>query len=169
MQETEGALADTRAELAQIAANFKQSSLSSDTQRAELAAVQAQAALLHDHVGGYDKENKELRERLSNKTAEVEAVRQQLTEERGRAEQLGARAGELERQLIAQTAQADALGRRVQEFGTQLEEQAPIPGRLRERVRPPAHRSDERAQRASPRFAPSWPKRKVAIALRSIP
>jgi chromosome segregation ATPase len=75
--------------------------------------VQAQAALLHDHVGGYDKENKELRERLSNKTAEVEAVRQQLTTERGRAEQLGARA-----------AQADALGRQVQEFGTQLEEQA---------------------------------------------
>jgi chromosome segregation ATPase len=113
LQETEGALASTRAELARIAANFKQSSLSSDTQRAELAAVQAQAALLHDHVGGYDKENKELRERLSNKTAEVEAVRQQLTTERGRAEQLGARA-----------AQADALGRQVQEFGTQLEEQA---------------------------------------------
>jgi chromosome segregation ATPase len=113
LRETEGALASTRAELARIAANFKQSSLSSDTQRAELAAVQAQAALLHDHVGGYDKENKELRERLSNKTAEVEAVRQQLTTERGRAEQLGARA-----------AQADALGRQVQEFGTQLEEQA---------------------------------------------
>jgi len=124
LQETEGALASTRAELARIAANFKQSSLSSDSQRAELAAAQAQAALLHDHVGGYDKENKELRERLSNKTAEVEAVRQQLTAERGRAEQLGVRAGELERQLIAQTAQADALGRRVQEFGTQLEEQA---------------------------------------------
>ena len=125
LQETEGTLASTRAELARIAANFKQSSLSSDTQRAELAAVQAQAALLHDHVGGYDKENKELRERLSNKTAEVEAVRQQLTTERGRTEPLvGARAGELERQLIAQTAQADALGRRVQEFGTQLEEQA---------------------------------------------
>jgi chromosome segregation ATPase len=124
LQETEGALASTRAELARIAANFKQSSLSSDTQRAELAAVQAQAALLHDHVGGYDKENKELRDRLSNKTAEVEAVRQQLTAERGRAEQLGARAGELERQLVAQTAEADGLGRRVQEFGTQLEEQA---------------------------------------------
>src|SRR3954451_20961449 len=113
LQETEGALASTRAELARIAANFKQSSLSSDSQRAELAAAQAQAALLHDHVGGYDKENKELRERLSNKTAEVEAVRQQLTTERGRAEQLGARA-----------AQADALGRQVQEFGTKLEQQA---------------------------------------------
>ena len=83
LQETEGALASTRAELGRIATNFKQSSLSSDTQRAELAAVQAQAALLHDHVGGYDKENKELRDRLSNKTAEVEAVRQQLTAERG--------------------------------------------------------------------------------------
>ena len=65
-----------------------------------------------------------LRERLSNKTAEVEAARQQLTAERGRAEQLGVRAGELERQLIARPRRADALGRRVQEFGTQLEEQA---------------------------------------------
>src|SRR4051812_5759488 len=79
LQETEGALASTRAELARIAASFKQSSLSSDTQRAELAALQAQAALLHDHVGGYDKENKEMRERLSKKTAEGEGGGQQLT------------------------------------------------------------------------------------------
>jgi chromosome segregation ATPase len=52
LQQTEGALAATRAELSQITANFQQSSLSSDTQRAELAAVRAQAALLHDQVGG---------------------------------------------------------------------------------------------------------------------
>jgi chromosome segregation ATPase len=34
----------------------------------ELAALRAQAALLRDHVGGYDKEK--LRDRLSSKTAE---------------------------------------------------------------------------------------------------
>ncbi len=122
-QEAEAALAGARAEIAQITANFQKHSLSSDTQRVELAALQAQSALLHDHVGGYDKENKELRDRLSHKTAEAEAVRQQLAGERGRAEQLGARVGELERQLIAQTTEAEVLGRRVQEFGTQLEEQ----------------------------------------------
>ncbi len=52
----------------------------------ELAALRAQAALLRDHVGAYDKENKELRDRLSSKTAEAEAVRRQLAGERGRAE-----------------------------------------------------------------------------------
>ncbi|MGZ3326470.1 MAG: hypothetical protein ACXU85_04870 [Xanthobacteraceae bacterium] len=124
LQQTEGALAATRAELSQITANFQQSSLSSDTQRTELAAVRAQAALLHDHVGGYDKENKELRDRLGSKTAEAEAARQQLAEQRGLAAQLSTRVGELERQLTAQTTEAEALGRRVQELGTQLEEQA---------------------------------------------
>ena len=122
-QEAEGALASAQAELARITAHFQQNSLSSDTQRVELAALQAQAVLLHDHVGGYDKENNELRDRLSNKTAEAEAMRQQLAGERGRAEQLGARVGELERQLIAQTTEAEILGRRVQELGTQLDEQ----------------------------------------------
>ena len=72
----------------------------------ELAALRAQAELLRDHVGGYDKENKELRDRLSSKTAEAEAVRRQLAGERGRADQLGVRVGELERALSARTAEA---------------------------------------------------------------
>ena len=50
-------------------------------------------------------------------------MRQKLTEERGRADQLGVRAGELERQLSARTAEAQALERRVQELSTRLEEQ----------------------------------------------
>jgi chromosome segregation ATPase len=70
----------------------------------ELTALRAQAELLRDHVGGYDKENKELRDRLRGKTAEAEAVRQQLAEERARADRLGDRVGELERTLSAQTA-----------------------------------------------------------------
>ena len=123
LQEAEGALANAQAELTQISAHFQQNTLSSDTQRVELAAMQAQAALLQDHVGGYDKESKELRDRLSIKTAEAEAARQQLIGERGRADQLGARVGELERQLVAQTTEAEGLARRVQELGTQLEEQ----------------------------------------------
>jgi chromosome segregation ATPase len=72
----------------------------------ELAALRAQAELLRDHVGGYDKENKELRDRLGSKTAEAEAVRRQLAGERGRADQLGVRVGELERALSARTAEA---------------------------------------------------------------
>jgi chromosome segregation ATPase len=72
----------------------------------ELAALRAQAELLRDHVGAYDKENKELRDRLSSKTAEAEAVRRQLAGERGRADQLGVRVGELERALSARTAEA---------------------------------------------------------------
>jgi chromosome segregation ATPase len=72
----------------------------------ELMALRAQAELLRDHVGGYDKENKELRDRLSSKTAEAEAVRRQLTGERGRADQLGVRVGELERALSARTGEA---------------------------------------------------------------
>jgi chromosome segregation ATPase len=70
----------------------------------ELAALRAQAELLRDHLGGYDKENKELRDRLSSKTAEAEAVRRQLAGESGRADQLGVRVGELERALSESSA-----------------------------------------------------------------
>jgi chromosome segregation ATPase len=59
----------------------------------ELTALRAQAELLRDHVGGYDKENKELRDRLRGKTAEAEAVRQQLAEERARADRLARGSG----------------------------------------------------------------------------
>ena len=85
-------------------------------------------------------EAKELRERLAYKTSEVEMSSQQLGEERGKAEQLGSRVGELDRQLIAQTTEAEVLNRRVQELTARLDEQGRFLADREFVVRPPAQR-----------------------------
>ena len=72
-------LSEKTAALLALEAKENQSAHNVPPFESELAALQAQAELLRDHVGGYDKENKGLRDRLSSKTAEAEAVRRQLT------------------------------------------------------------------------------------------
>src|SRR5437773_1477476 len=60
---------------------------------------------------------------LGEKTAELEAAKQQLAEERGSADNLANRIGELDHQLTAQTAESEVLGGRVQELAARLNEQ----------------------------------------------
>jgi chromosome segregation ATPase len=123
LEETERALAGTRADLIQASTNFQESSLTGDSQRVELAASRAQVALLKGQIDSFEKETKDLRERLGSKTSEVEMLGQQLAEERAKTEQLGNRVGEVDRQIIVQTTEAEVLTRRVQELTARLDEQ----------------------------------------------
>jgi chromosome segregation ATPase len=121
--EAERRFAETQADLARVSGNFHDSSVTADSQRVELAALRAQGEMLKGQIEGYGKETKELRDRLARKTSEGELLYQQLTEERGKAEQLGNRVGELDRQLLAQSTETEVLNRRVQELTTRLDEQ----------------------------------------------
>jgi chromosome segregation ATPase len=123
LEETERALAATQAELAHASGNFHESSVTADSQRVELVALRAQAEVLKAQIESYEKETKELRDRLSYKTNEAAMYTQQLTEERAKAEQLGNRVGELDRQILAQATEAEVINRRVQELTTRLDEQ----------------------------------------------
>lgn len=123
LEETERALAGTRAELIQASTNFQESSLTGDGQRVELAALRAQVGLLKGQIDSFEKETKDLRERLGSKTTEVEMLGQLLAEERAKTDQLGSRVGEVDRQIIVQTTEAEVLTRRVQELTARLDEQ----------------------------------------------
>jgi hypothetical protein len=123
LEETERMLASTQAELAQITGNFHESSVTADSQRVDLATLRAQAEALKGQIESFEKETKELRDRLGTKTAEVEILSQQLAEERNKAEHFGNRVSELDRLLLAQTTESEVLGRRVQELGARLDEQ----------------------------------------------
>jgi chromosome segregation ATPase len=123
LQEAEHALASAQAELAQATTNFHESSMSSDSHRVELVALRTQSELLHEQIESWEKEAKELWDRLTSKTNEAQSLGQQLAEERGRANQLSGRVGELERHLVAQSTDAEVLGRRVEELTAVLEEQ----------------------------------------------
>jgi DNA repair exonuclease SbcCD ATPase subunit len=123
LDETERTLATTQAELAQITANFHESSVTADSQRVELVALRAQTEVLKGQIETYEQETKELRDRLANKTTEVDLLIQQLGDERAKADQFGNRVGELDRQLIAQTTESEVLNRRVLELNSRLDEQ----------------------------------------------
>jgi chromosome segregation ATPase len=124
LEETERRLAATHSELTQVSGNFRESSVTADSQRVELIALRAQTEALKGQIESYESEFKELRERLSNKTTEVEMLVQQLNEERTKSDQLGSRTGELDRQILVQNTEAEVLNRRVQELTARLDEQS---------------------------------------------
>jgi chromosome segregation ATPase len=105
---SEQTLASTQAELAQLTAQLHNSSMGSEGQRVELAALRAQTEVLHNDIRSYEQEIADLRDRLGRKTAEAAALGQQLGEERGGVGQLGDRIGELDRQLVARSAESEA-------------------------------------------------------------
>jgi len=123
MEEIERTLATMQAELSQVSGNFHESSVTADSQRVELVAMRAQVEVLKSQIESYEKEVKELRDRLTYKTSESAMYSQQLSEERLKTEQGGNRIGELDRQILAQSTEAEVLNRRVQELTARLDEQ----------------------------------------------
>ncbi len=123
LAETERMLAGMQAEFTHVSANLHQNSIASDSQQVELMALRAQNEALKGQIESYEKETQALWDHLNRKTAEAEAVSQQLAEERGQADGLANRIGELDRQLVAQTTESEVLGRRVQELAARLDEQ----------------------------------------------
>jgi chromosome segregation ATPase len=124
LEERERTLATTQAELTQTAGSFQETSLTADSQRVELVALRAQVEALKGQIESFELETKELGERLSNKTTEVEMLVAQLNEERGKTEHLSGRTGELDRQVLVQSTEAEVLNRRVQELTSRLDEQS---------------------------------------------
>jgi chromosome segregation ATPase len=123
-EETQRTLAGREAELSQISGNFRESSVTADSQRVELVAFRAQTEVLKGQIESYEKETKDLRDRLGRKTAEADGFSRELTEERGKTEQLSSRLAELDRQLVVQTTESEVLGRRAQELTSRLDEQS---------------------------------------------
>jgi chromosome segregation ATPase len=124
LEEAERKLAATSAELAKYADSFHDSSLTADSQRVEILALQAQAEVLNGQIESYERETRELHDRLARDTAEAERANRQLTEERARTEALSSRLAELEHQLTIQTTEAETLDRRVKELVSHLDEQS---------------------------------------------
>ncbi len=123
LAEAERGLATASAQFSQVSVDHRESTVTRETQRVELVALRAQAEALKGQIESYDKETQELEARLRRKTTEAAALNEQLAHERGRAEQLGARATELDRALLAYKTEAEELGRRVGELTTRLDEQ----------------------------------------------
>jgi chromosome segregation ATPase len=107
----------------------------------EVTSLRLKVQSLKDQISGYEREARELGDRLARSRKDSAAATVELQEERGKAEKLSNRVSQLKRQLIAQTTEAEVLGRRVQEVTAQTAHQAKMmpeldaeTGRLRDKV-----------------------------------
>ena len=123
LAEAERQLEEIRARLSSTAVTANNSALIVDSQRVELVTARAQIEVLKGQIASYDKESRELHERLTIENTAADATRQALTAEIAKSEGLTSRVTELQRQVIAQTTEAEVLGRRVQELLAGLDEQ----------------------------------------------
>ena len=126
LREAERSLADKQAELAKLSTDLDERSMHSDSQRIEVVALRTQVDALKNRIDEYEKEAREIGDRLDRERKEATDATAELSDERGKVEQLGERTGQLERALIAQTTEAEILGRRVQELETRLADQMKV-------------------------------------------
>src|SRR5215510_1430665 len=124
MHEAQRALSDKEAELNRMLEELNDRSTLADSQKIEIIALKTQVDALKERLDGARFELKSVEDRRDVERVELKAATQELSQERGRVENLGRRIADLEQQLVAQTKEAEILGRRAQELENRLGEQS---------------------------------------------
>ena len=123
LHETEIVLAEKTSTLARLTAELGDRTQSGETQRSEIGTLAAQIELLNTQLKRYEQDVRDTEDRLARERSDADAVTKELSDERGKVENLGNRVAQLERALVAQTTEAEILGRRVQDLEARLGEQ----------------------------------------------
>ncbi len=123
LREAERTLADKKAELDKVSHALNDRSLVVGSQQVEVVALRAQVEALRSRVEHFDREARVLEDRLDGERKQAKAATQQLTDERGKFDELNSRVTELQNQLVVQTTEAEMLGRRAQDLELRLTEQ----------------------------------------------
>jgi chromosome segregation ATPase len=124
LREAERNLADNQAKLANLSSDLDGRSLTSDSQRVEIVALQTHIEMLKDRIAGLEREVRDTENRLSRERLDAEAAAKELSAERGKVENLGRRVAQLEAQLVAQTTEAETLSRRVADLEARMAAQS---------------------------------------------
>ena len=124
MHEAQRNLSDKESELAKLTSELNERSTLADLQKIEIIALKTQVDALKERLDGAGFELKTVEDRRDAERIELKAATHELTEERGRVENLGHRVGELEQQLLVQTKEAEILGQRAQDLEGRLTEQS---------------------------------------------
>jgi chromosome segregation ATPase len=91
-----------------------------DSRQVELVAVRTQIEELKNRVGDAEKEFAATQTRLTQERTDSEVATRELTDARGRVENLSQRVTDLDRQLIIQVKEAEMLGNRVNDLEARL-------------------------------------------------
>src|SRR6185312_8473954 len=119
-------LADKQAELSKLMGELDERSTLADSQKLEIVALKTQVEAVKDRLTQAGEEVKAVEDRRDAERLELKAATQELSEERGKVENLGRRATELEQQLVAQTTEAEILGRRAMDLENRLTDQSKL-------------------------------------------
>ncbi len=123
LHETERSLSDKQAEMTRLSADLGDRTATTEAQRVELISLKTQIEALKIRIGDYERDIKKTEDHLDKEREEVATATLNLSEERGKVENLSNRVAELEQQLGAQTAEAEALGKRVAELDDRVVDQ----------------------------------------------
>lgn len=126
LRNAERALADKQSELGKINAELNDRAMTADSRQIELVAVRTQVEELKNRVGDAAKEFAATEARLAQERSQSETVTRDLTEARGRVENLSQRVTDLDRQLVVQVKEAEMLGNRVNDLETRLATQGKL-------------------------------------------
>jgi chromosome segregation ATPase len=124
MYDAQRALSDKQAEFAKVMGELDERSTLADSQKIEIIALKTQIDALKERLDGAGHELKAVEDRRDTERVELKAATQELSQERGRVENLARRVGQLEQQLVAQTKEAEILGSRAQALEARLGEQS---------------------------------------------
>src|SRR5262249_19500805 len=122
----EQALTDKQSDLGKLNTELNDRSMVADSRQVELVAVRTQIDELRNRVGDAEKEFAATQTRLVQERKDSEVATRDLTDARGRVENLSRRVTDLDRQLIVQVKEAEMLGNRVND----IEGKLPAQGRL---------------------------------------
>src|SRR5512136_133998 len=124
MYDAQRALSDKQAELAKVMGELDERSTLGDSQKIEIIALKTQVDALKERLDGAGHELKVVEDRRDAERVELKAATQELSQERGRVENLAHRVSHLEQQLVVQTKEAEILGSRAQDLEARLGEQS---------------------------------------------
>ena len=120
MLDAQRALSEKEAALAKLIGELDERSSIADAQKVDIVALKTQVDALKDRLDHAGNELKTVEDRRDAERVELKAATQELSEERGKVENLGRRVSELEQALVAQTTEAEILGRRAQDLENRL-------------------------------------------------
>jgi chromosome segregation ATPase len=124
MLEAQRALSEKEAALAKLIGELDERSSVADSQKIDIIALKTQVDALKDRLTEAGSELRTVEDRRDSERVELKAATHELSEERGKVENLGRRVSELEQALVAQTTEAEILGRRAQDLENRLGEQS---------------------------------------------
>jgi chromosome segregation ATPase len=123
LHETERNLSDKEAAMSRLNADLGERTALSESQRIEVIALKTQIEALKVRIGDYEQDIKKTEDRLDKQRTEASQATRELTDERGRVENLGKRVAQLEQQLVVQSTEAELLGKRAAELDSRVAEQ----------------------------------------------